>query len=94
MYRKTPSRKHPLAALKAHYQAPLLVAFAQFKLGAMLFFFGLVLVYMASQLMADSFEQELAMAVGLICAAIGFVMAMAAHLRMVISRLWAFFTQK
>lgn len=89
-----PVKRQPLAALKAHYQSPLMVAFAQFKLGAMLFFFGLVLVYMASQLMGDSFEQELAMAVGLGFAAIGFIMAMAAHVRMVISRLWAFFSQK
>lgn len=94
MDKKTGHSKHPLAALKAHYQAPLLVAFAQFKLGAMLFFFGLVLVYMASQLLGDSVERELAMATGLLFAAIGFIMAMAAHLRMVISRLWAFFSQK
>lgn len=80
-----------LSALKAHYQAPLHQAFAQFKLGAMLFFFGLVLVYMASQLLVPSFGQELALAVGLVFAALGFVMAMAAHLRMLISRLWQFF---
>lgn len=86
--------RRTLAALKAHYQAPLLQSFGQFKLGAMLFFFGLVLVYMCSQLLAASLRQELLMLLGLGCAGLGFVLAMAAHLRMTISRLLQFFKQR
>jgi hypothetical protein len=78
-------------ALKGHYQAPLSQAFAQFKLGAMLFFFGLVLVYMSQQLQEASLRQELFTLTGLVLAGLGFTTAMAAHLRMLISRLWAFF---
>ncbi|UTA46674.1 hypothetical protein L1F30_10925 [Simiduia sp. 21SJ11W-1] len=80
-----------LKALKRHYQAPLQAAFAQFKLGAMLFFVGLVLVYMAQQLIEPSVRQEAFTLAGLVIAGLGFVVAMAAHVRMLISRLWALF---
>ena len=77
--------------IKRHFQAPLVLAFAQFKLGAMVFFFGLVLVYMAQQLLQPSLRQELFMLLGLGLAGVGFIIAMAAHVRMLISRLTAFF---
>lgn len=80
-------------ALKRHYQAPLTQVFAQFKLGAMVFFLGLVLVYMAAQLLPPSSRQEWITLLGLALAALGFVTAMAAHVRMLISRLWAFFSR-
>ena len=77
--------------LYQHYSAPLMAYFAQFKLGSMLFFFGLVLVYMTQQLVEDSLRQEIFSVVGLIIAAIGFLIAMSAHVRMLISRLLHFF---
>ena len=57
----------------------------------MLFFFGLVLVYMTQQLVEDSLRQEIFSVIGLIIAAIGFLIAMSAHVRMLISRLLHFF---
>ncbi|MBB3167830.1 hypothetical protein [Simiduia aestuariiviva] len=80
-----------LDLLKRHYQAPLSQAFAQFKLGAMVFFVGMVLVYMAQQLIDPSLRQEAFTLAGLLLAGLGFIMAMGAHLRMLISRLWHFF---
>lgn len=80
-----------LSALKRHYQAPLSEAFAQFKLGAMVFFLGLVLVYMAQQLIEPSIKQDAFTLAGLVLAAVGFILAMAAHVRMIISRLWHLF---
>ncbi|BFM12310.1 hypothetical protein R50072_24630 [Simiduia litorea] len=77
--------------LYQHYSAPLTDSFAQFKLGSMLFFFGLVLVYMTQQLLDDSLRQEIIAAVGLAIAALGFLVAMSAHVRMLISRLLHFF---
>lgn len=81
-------------ALRAHFSAPLAKSFAQFKLGSMLFFFGLVTVYMAQQLLEDSLRQELITALGLAIAGLGFIVALSAHVRMMISRLWLFFSQK
>lgn len=80
--------------LKNHYRAPLIQTFAQFKLGAMLFFLGMVVIYMAHQLLQESLGQELAMLLGLTIALAGFAVAMLAHVRMIISRLWNFFIQK
>lgn len=77
--------------LYQHYSAPLAQSFAQFKLGAMVFFFGLVLVYMTQQLIEASLRQEVLSALGLAIAGLGFVMAMSAHVRMLISRLLHFF---
>lgn len=85
--------KQTLNALKTHYQAPLAQSFGQFKLGAMLFFFGLVLVYMCSQLLENSLRQELLTLLGLVIAGVGLIMALAAHLRMTISRLLHFFSR-
>ena len=81
-------------ALMAHYTSPMKTTFQQFRLGAMLFFLGLVTVYIAIQMWAPSIGQELIMAVGLLCAGTGFIYALMAQIRMLISRFVVFFTKK
>ncbi len=77
-------------ALKHHYSASQDVAFRQFRLGAMLFFAGGVLVYIAVQL-NPSLQQELVLLAGLLVGGCGFVVAILAQVRMTISRIWWFF---
>jgi hypothetical protein len=81
-------------AFKAHYTAPLEVSFRQFRLGLSLFFCGLVILYGASQLMEPSVQQELVVLVALVVGGLGFILAMMAQVRMIISRLWHFFSNK
>ncbi len=77
--------------LKTHYTAPLSVSFQQFKLGAMLFFFGLVVLYIGNKGLAPSLMQELITLLGLMIGGSGFLIAMLAQMRMIISRLVHFF---
>lgn len=80
-----------LRALKIYYTAPLEVAFKQFRLGLMTFFLGLVCIYIAHQLWQPSLEQEWITLIGLALVAIGFVLAMMAQIRSIISRVIGFF---
>ena len=94
---KHPSDLSPLKSnrwlqlLKQHYTAPLSVTFKQFKLGAMVFFLGMVMVYMSQQLLPPSPQQELFLLVAIVLVAIGFIIAMMAQVRLLISRLLRFF---
>lgn len=83
-----------LEFLKQHYSAPLSISFKQFKLGAMLFFFGFVLIYMANTLYQPSTRQEIFFLIGLVIGGLGFIIAMMAQLRMLISRILNFFQDK
>ncbi len=80
-------------ALKTHYSAPLDVSFRQFRLGLSLFFCGMVILYGANQLLQPSLQQELMVLLALLVGGLGFLLAMMAQLRMVISRLWHFFAR-
>ena len=80
-----------LAFLKQHYTAPMELSFKQFKLGAMVFFFGMVVVYIAVNLIPPSLQQELVLLLGLLIGGLGFIIAMMAQVRMLISRLLGFF---
>lgn len=82
------------AFLKAHYSAPLSISFKQFKLGAMLFFFGFVVIYLANNLYPPSARQEMIFLLGLIIGGLGFIIAMMAQVRMLISRILHFFWDK
>lgn len=73
-------------ALKQHYSAPLADVFKQFKLGASLFFCGMVGVYTGLRL-DSSWTQEIILVVGIGLTAIGFLLAMLAHVRMLIIRI-------
>jgi len=81
-------------ALLTHYTAPMKSTFQQFRLGVVLFFLGLVCIYIATQLWPPSMGQELIIAVGLMCAGTGFIYALLAQTRMLISRFVVFFTKK
>ena len=77
--------------LKQHYSAPLDVSFKQFRLGAMLFFTGGVIIYISANLISASASQEALLLGGLIIGGIGFIIAMMAQVRMLISRIYRFF---
>lgn len=76
-----------------HYTAPLEVSFRQFRLGLSFFFCGLVIIYGASQLLEPSMQQELVVLLGLLVGGCGFVIAILAQARMMISRMWRFFSE-
>ncbi|GAA5316237.1 MAG: hypothetical protein AseanaTS_14420 [Candidatus Pelagadaptatus aseana] len=82
------------AALKQHYTAPMEQTFKQFRLGAMLFFLGAVILYIAFNNLQASLLQELVTLLGLIIGGIGFLIAMLAQIRMLISRIVQFFNDK
>jgi len=83
-----------LAALKAHYQAPLEHSFRRFRNGIIYFTVGFIVVYLAQTNLAPSLKQELITLAGLIMIAIGFFIAMMAQVRMIISRIILFFNKK
>ncbi len=74
-------------ALYAHYTAAPEQVFPQFKVGAMLFFLGMVVIYGGQQLLAPSLEQEITTLIGLLLLGGGFLWAMLAQVRMLIGRL-------
>lgn len=78
------------AALKEHYTAPLEQTFKQFRLGAMLFL-GAVIIYIALNNLEASLQQELVTLAGLAVGGLGFLIAMLAQIRMLISRIVKFF---
>lgn len=81
-----------LTLLKQHYSAPLSVSFKQFRLGAGLFFVGGVTIYLANTQLQPSVQQEIAVLVGMLVGGAGFLWAMLAQMRMLISRILRFFT--
>lgn len=81
------------AALKEHYTAPLETTFKQFRLGAMLFFLGGVMIYIAVNAIEASVRQEALLLMGLIVGGLGFAVAMLAQVRMLISRIVRFFQE-
>lgn len=68
--------------------------FQQFKLGAMMFFTGLVGLYIAQTALNDSLQQELLALGGIVMAGLGFLIAMLAQIRMLISRLLSLYLDK
>lgn len=84
---------HCKRALYAHYTAPLESSFKQFRWGLVLFFCGMVILYGASQLLVPSLQQELVVLAGLLLGGCGFVIAILAQMRMMISRMWRFFSE-
>jgi hypothetical protein len=87
---KTPFGK----ALYQHYITPPEQVFPRFRLGAMIFFWGLILIYGGSQLLSPSLTQELVILLALILIGIGFLMALMAQVRMLIGRFLRFFTSE
>lgn len=81
-------------ALLIHYTATQQTSFKQFRLGVMLFFLGMVTVYIAVNLWQASLQQEVILASGLFFGGVGFIWALMAQLRMLISRFVRFFANK
>lgn len=79
-----------LQALINHYGVPLEVIFKQFRLGVILFGMGLACIFVANTSLPSSITQELGVLIGLIILGMGFVVAMLAQVRLLISRILQF----
>ena len=79
------------AALLHHYSAPQYLLFKDLRAGFIYFAVGLMSVYMANVYMQPSLIQECIVFAGLIGVGIGFILAMRAYLRLLITRLLGFF---
>ncbi len=78
------------SALLQYYNVPTTVAFRQFRNGAIYFGVGIGMILMANQMLPPSVRQEWIVAFGLVMATVGFLMAMTAEMRLIISRLVQF----
>lgn len=76
--------------LKRHYSAPLSVAFRQFRSGVIFFSVGIIIFYLANASLEPSLKQEIITLLSLIIAGAGFIVAIMAHIRMIISRIFQF----
>ncbi|MFT6389565.1 MAG: hypothetical protein ACJAUP_002958 [Cellvibrionaceae bacterium] len=77
--------------LYEHYTLPPEKIFPQFKLGAVIFFMGLVIMYGANQLLVPSLAQEIVTLVGLLLIGGGFILALMTQIRMLVGRILRFF---
>lgn len=80
------------AALKEHYSAPLEETFTQFRLGSACFFCGGVCIWIALSSIEPSLKQEVVLLCGVILAGAGFLLAMLAQMRHIISRFVRFWS--
>jgi hypothetical protein len=80
--------------LYEYFATPAEKIFQCFKLGAVIFFGGLVLMYSANQLLKPSLSQEIVTLIGLLLIGGGFLYAMAAQVRMLIGRFVKEFSKK
>ncbi|MFL0809819.1 MAG: hypothetical protein K6L76_05340 [Agarilytica sp.] len=67
------------------------VSFKKFRDGLIYFTVGFIIIYLARNTLEASLKQELIVLFGLVMIGIGFLMAMLAQTRMVISRILHFF---
>jgi hypothetical protein len=74
-------------ALYQHYMTPPEKVFPRFKLGAVIFLWGLIVIYSASQLLEPSLTQEVFTLLGLILIGCGLIIALMAQVRMLIGRI-------
>ncbi len=89
-----PSRRHLQKAFLNYYRVPLQVPFRQFRNGLIYFAVGMMTVLMAVANIDSSIQQEIIVLLGLILTAIGFLIAMTAQMRILISRLVQFFAKE
>ncbi|MFT5084454.1 MAG: hypothetical protein ACI9Y1_002509 [Lentisphaeria bacterium] len=81
-------------ALKLYYMEPLGQTFHKFRNGVIYFSVGLMTIYLAHTALLPSTTREILVLLGLLLTALGFFIAMMAHIRMVISRIVSFFTKE
>ncbi len=89
-----PASKSWKSALREHYSVPAAKIFPRFKMGVVIFFWGLVLMYSANQLLEPSLAQEIVTLIGLLLICGGFLYAMVAQVRMLIGRFVVQFNKK
>lgn len=89
---KLTTPKHYLSALKNYYLTPLDRTFKSFRSGVIYFSVGLIFFYLANISIEPSAFQEVIILSSMLLAFIGFIMAMLAQTRMIISRLVRFFS--
>jgi uncharacterized membrane protein len=82
-----------LYKLYQHYTTPPEQVFPRFKLGAVIFFWGLIVIYAGSQLLEPSLTQELLTLLGLLLIGVGFLLALMAQIRMLIGRILRFYAK-
>jgi hypothetical protein len=80
--------------LYEYFATPAEKIFPRFKLGVVIFFWGLVVMYSANQLLKPSLSQEIVTLIGLLLIGGGFLYAMAAQVRMLIGRFVKEFSKK
>lgn len=80
--------------LEEFCSAPLNKLFIKFRAGVIYFGVGGIMIYLANSSLEPSIQQELVMLAGLILGSIGFFIAITAQLRMIISRIYAFFSDQ
>jgi hypothetical protein len=81
-------------ALYEHYTIPPEKIFPRFKLGAVIFFTGLVVIYGGYQLLQPSLAQEIITLIGLILIGVGFLLSLLVQVRMLIGRFLRFFIKR
>ena len=91
---KIPSIKQLRQALKIYYSEPQINIFKKFRAGLIYFTVGMMIIILANQNMESSLTRDLVTLLGLSLAAIGFLMAILSHIRLVISRIVQFFIKK
>lgn len=83
-----------LRGLKEYYSEPLTDSFRSFRNGLICFTCGFIIIFIAHNNLPPSLEQELLVMAGLVMIGLGFFIAMMAHVKMIISRIVAFFDKK
>lgn len=80
--------------LYQHYITAPEKVFPRFKMGAVIFFIGLVVIYASSQLLEPSLLQEAITLIGLFIIGVGFLLALMAQVRMLTGRILRFFFEQ
>ncbi len=73
--------------LLTHYSAPQAKIFKVFRNGAIIFGVGFSLIFYAQSSVSPSLQQELLVGAGILIGGFGFIVAMTAQIRMLISRI-------
>jgi len=89
--------KHRLAqarqALYIYYTAPQELSFKSLRTGFGIFAIGLAITLYSNAYLTPSLKQEICVLIGLIICGVGFLFAMRAYVRIVISRIVLFFSK-
>lgn len=80
--------------LRNYYLQPLNKTYKKFRNGAIYFSVGLITFYLSNLYLSESLLQELIVLIALILCSIGFLIAMLAQTRIIISRFVKFYSKK